>query len=81
MRKLYHSTQDHEILYADRYSKDGQVWTDLFFFAINQKYEHGWRLKLKIHNLFYGDNLRTAAIRQLKMLCSERLWVYLQVLF
>jgi hypothetical protein len=32
----------------------------------NEKYKREWRLKVKIHILFYGDNSCTVALRQMK---------------
>jgi hypothetical protein len=51
IQNLLYSTWDHEILYADRPSKDEQ---DLLrtFFMINLKYEHGGRFNFKINVLF-----------------------------
>jgi hypothetical protein len=34
------------------------------FIKIKKKYELGWRLKVKIHILFYGNSSRTVALRQ-----------------
>jgi hypothetical protein len=62
--KIAHSTWDHHILYADTISKDEQLL--IRSFARNQKYEHGEWFKIKIHILFCGDNLRSAALRKIK---------------
>jgi hypothetical protein len=66
MQNLRQSEGDHEILYANRPSKDDQFLTRLF--KKNNKYECGGRLKFKTHILFYGDNKRTftLAVRQIQ---------------
>jgi hypothetical protein len=39
-----------------------------------QKYEHGGRLKVKIHTLFYGENSWTVALRQMKFCTWKDHW-------
>jgi hypothetical protein len=53
MQNLHQSTWDREILNTDRSSKDEQLLMRQF---LSKKYEHGGRLNVKIHSLFYGDN-------------------------
>jgi hypothetical protein len=50
-QNLHQSTWDHEILYADRSSKEEQLFIKTIY-VINQKYERGGRLKVKFQILF-----------------------------
>jgi hypothetical protein len=55
MQNLHQSMWDHEILCADRFSKDEQLLMRPFL-SETKKYKHGGRLNVKIHSLFSGDN-------------------------
>jgi hypothetical protein len=62
MWNLQQSTWGHKILYADIF----RGWTTFnkITFVRIQKYEHGWRFKVTIHILFYGENSWTVALSQ-----------------
>jgi hypothetical protein len=64
MRNLYHSTQEHEIFYSDRFSEDEQLLIRPF--CENEKLEYSGRLIFKIHILSYVENSQTFALSQLK---------------
>jgi hypothetical protein len=51
-------------LYTDKSSKDEQLLMRPFL-SKKKKYEHGGRLNVKIHSLFFGDNSGTVALRQM----------------
>jgi hypothetical protein len=63
MQKLHQSTWYHEILHTDRSSKDEQLLIRPFL-SKTKKYEHGGRLNVEIHSLFFGDNSWTVVLRQ-----------------
>jgi hypothetical protein len=65
---LRQSAWPHGILYAGRSWNDGQLLITSFLWKTekNTNVGGGGCLKLKIHILFYGDNWRTVALRQIK---------------
>jgi hypothetical protein len=56
IQNLHQSTWDHEILYADRSSKEERLFIKTIH-VINQKYERGGLLKVKIQILFSEETL------------------------
>jgi hypothetical protein len=66
MQNFHQSAWDYEMVYDVRSSVKEQLNKNIFIKKINKKYECERRLKVQIHDLFYGDNLWTVALTQMK---------------
>jgi hypothetical protein len=64
MQNLHQSTQNHEILYAEKFSKDEQVVIRPVL-RKTKKFEDGGLMKIKKISTFCGDESRTVSLRQM----------------
>jgi hypothetical protein len=66
MQNFHQSAWDYEMVYAVRSSVKEQLNKNIFIKKISKIYECERRLKVQIRDLFYGDNLWTVALTQMK---------------